>query len=81
MSKAAQTKGDKRGGVTGTWAKVKSDRQIVAITKVFGGTAIYSEDKELCKVAVASGLKAITVRDLSLPLRKPEGPGLFGDEF
>jgi hypothetical protein len=77
MAKAAQKKGDKRGGATGSWAKVKYDRQIVAITKVFGGTVIYSEDEELCKFAIASGLKSVSVRDLSLPFPKHEGPGLF----
>ena len=77
MARDAHRKGDKKGGASGTWAKVKYDRQIVAITKVFGALTIYSEDEDLCKLAVASGLKAVSVRDLSLPYPKYEGPGLF----
>jgi len=42
--KAIDSSGDKRGGVDGTWNKIKYDRQIVAIAKVEGVTALYSDD-------------------------------------
>ena len=42
--KSIDSSGDKRGGVDGTWNKIKYDRQIVAIAKVEGVTALYSDD-------------------------------------
>ena len=42
--KSIDSSGDKRGGVDGTRNKIKYDRQIVAIAKVEGVTALYSDD-------------------------------------
>ncbi len=67
MTDAALTKKDKRGGATGTWAKVKFDRQIVSIAKVSGVTTVYSEDQELRKLATDEGLSALSVRDIKIP--------------
>ena len=44
MTKSAIDSGDKRDGVDGTWNKIKYDRQIVAIAKIEGATALYSDD-------------------------------------
>ena len=41
MTRDAMATGNKRGGAQGTWAKVKFDRQIVAIAKVEGANIIY----------------------------------------
>jgi hypothetical protein len=46
------TKGAKKSG-TGTWAKVKFDRQIVAISKVEGAHTIYSDDEDIKKYAAS----------------------------
>jgi predicted nucleic acid-binding protein len=43
----AMGSGNKKAGSVSTWAKVKFDRQIVAIAKVEGVTTIYSDDKDL----------------------------------
>jgi predicted nucleic acid-binding protein len=52
-------------------AKVKFDRQIIAIAKVNATTVIYSDDKRLRKFARKVGLTAIGVHDLPL---KPDPP-------
>jgi len=59
--------GDKRGGSDSPWAKVKFDRQIVAIAKVEGASAIYSDDGDIARFAKGSGLAVIRVCDLPLP--------------
>ena len=50
-----------------TWAKLKFDRQIVAIAKVSGATEIYSHDRGLETVAARVGIRVIQLQDLPLP--------------
>lgn len=59
--------GDKRNGISDPWAKVKFDRQIVAIAKVAHASIVYSDDDNLLKHAVSEGLSARRTRDLPLP--------------
>ncbi|MGO6722439.1 hypothetical protein ACC717_21320 [Rhizobium ruizarguesonis] len=66
-TKSAIDAGDKKGGSDETWAKIKYDRQIVAIAKVIGATTIYSNDDNLCKFAFSRGIKAIGIHELPLP--------------
>jgi hypothetical protein len=61
------TAGDKRAGAGGTWAKVKFDRQIVAIAKANGVQKIYSEDGDVKKLAKREGIEVLGVADLELP--------------
>lgn len=60
------SKGAKKSGTT-TWAKVKFDRQIVAISRVEGVHTIYSDDGDIKKYAAEVGIKVIGVVDLPLP--------------
>jgi hypothetical protein len=39
-----------------TWAKVKFDRQIVAIAKVEKASMVYSDDEDVRKLAAAEGI-------------------------
>jgi predicted nucleic acid-binding protein len=66
--------GDKKEG-TPNWAKVKYDRQIIAIAKVEGATRIYSEDSDVMRLAKAEGLTVLRLADLEEPPPKP--PDLF----
>jgi predicted nucleic acid-binding protein len=56
-----------------TKAKVKYDRQIIAIAKVNGVTRIYSDDTGLAKKASALGITVVATADLELPPRPPQG--------
>lgn len=61
----------KRGAET--YAKLKFDRQIVAIAKVVGGTQIYSDDHGLKKVAERAGIDVVRLQDLPLPPEELQG--------
>jgi hypothetical protein len=50
--------GDKRGGSSSPWQKIKVDRQIVAIAKINLATAIYSDDPDIRKLATKAGMKS-----------------------
>ena len=58
---------EKRDGVKATWAKVNFDRQIVAIAKAKGCSAIYSTDRDVRNLAAKMGLDCIHLADLPLP--------------
>lgn len=62
----AITAGNKKSGAVGTWAKVKFNRQIVAIAKVAGATAIYSDDDDIARLAKLCGIPVIRLCGLQL---------------
>lgn len=59
--------GDKREGVEAEWAKVKFDRQIVAIALVNGAAEILSDDPHVRALGVRWKLSVKSVEDLPLP--------------
>jgi predicted nucleic acid-binding protein len=73
MTQSAKTAGDKRGGATGDWQKVKVDRQIVAIAKVYGAQVIYSNDRDIAVLGPSAGLQVIGIEQLPPP-PKPTQP-------
>lgn len=68
MTKQAIDSGNKRGGVDSTWAKVKYDRQIVAIAKVHRAKVIYSDDDDIHKHAKAVDIEVLRLIDIPAPL-------------
>lgn len=58
-----------------TRAKLKFDRQIVAIAKVSGATELYAHDRGLVAVAERVGIRVIQLQDLALP------PGMLQKEL
>lgn len=72
MSREAIGKGNKRGNSSATWAKVKYDRQIVAIAKVHGATTIYSDDGDISTLAERAKINVIGIADLPLPPQKAQ---------
>ena len=73
ISKGAIASGDKRGGQSGTWAKVKYDRQIIAIAKVKNAKVIYSDDREIYKLGKKLGLEVVRIADLPLLPQEAQG--------
>ncbi|MHB8885990.1 MAG: type II toxin-antitoxin system VapC family toxin [Methylovirgula sp.] len=67
MSRDAAASGNKRGNSNATWAKVKYDRQIVAIAKVNGATSIYSDDRDIATLAKTAKISVVSLADLPLP--------------
>lgn len=53
-----------------TYAKLKYDRQIVAIAKVNGADMIYSDDDDVRSLATQVGIKVTRLADLPLPAEK-----------
>lgn len=90
MSRAAIDGGDKRGGSNATWAKIKYDRQIVAIAKVAGATEIFTDDGDIAQMLDGSKITVTGLADLPLPPQDaqlklnltpepPESPAPTGD--
>jgi hypothetical protein len=67
MTSAAIKAGDKLGGVTAGWQKVKFDRQIIAIARVQGANRIYSHDPDLKTLVGAAGPQVLALDDLPDP--------------
>lgn len=61
------------GGRGTTRAKIKFDRQIVAIAKVNGADAIYSDDADIIRHAQRAGLAARRSADLDMPPEQGQG--------
>ncbi len=71
--------GDKRAGATGSWQKVKVDRQIVAIARAHGVDTLYSDDEDIQKLASAVGVCVKGVADLPLPAQDTQR-SLFAED-
>lgn len=72
MSRDAVASGNKRGKSDATWAKVKYDRQIVAICKVHGVTTLYSDDGDIRNLGGQAKIQVVSVADLPLPPQKAQ---------
>jgi predicted nucleic acid-binding protein len=64
--------GDKKGGSKAPWAKLKFDRQILAIAKVEGATTIYSDDSDIQRFAKGTGIEVVPIDALPLPPEKAQ---------
>ena len=67
MTREALESGDLRAGTTATRAKLKFDRQIIAIARVHRQTTIYSDDSDIAKLAAALELEVIPISALPTP--------------
>lgn len=72
MSRDALGTGKKRGASAATWAKVKYDRQIVAIAKVNGAATIYSDDGDIETLAKRAKINVASLAGLPLPPQKAQ---------
>ncbi|MEO1191985.1 MAG: hypothetical protein AAFY02_09530 [Pseudomonadota bacterium] len=62
-----------------TKAKIKFDRQIVAIARAEGAHSLYSDDEELHRLAKRADIKAFRTSDLELPPEDPQQALPFGE--
>lgn len=67
MTRKAKDDGDKRSGSSEIWAKIKYDRQIVAIAAVHSATTIYSDDKNLTTFARDRGFNVMGLAAVAAP--------------
>ena len=67
MTAKALEAGDKRAGSTASMAKIKFDRQIVAIARANGAAAIYTNDANLTRFASKQHIDTVALWDLTLP--------------
>ena len=74
MSRDALGGVNKRGKADpkSTWAKIKFDRQIVAIAKVHAVTTIYSDDGDIRTLGERAKIKVVSVAYLPLPPQKDQ---------
>jgi len=63
-------KGSKRGSSASTWAKLRFDRQIVAIARTNKADTIYSDDEDVRTFATRLAIAVIRTWELSLPSAK-----------
>jgi predicted nucleic acid-binding protein len=74
----ARETGDRPRGPHETRAKVKYDRQIAAIAKVQGASAVYSDDENVRSYSRRLGMEAVALADLPLPpMPRAAGPDLL----
>ena len=67
MTRDAIAAGDLRAGTTATRAKLKFDRQIIAVARTWQQTTIYSDDEDIAKLASALELEVVPVHALPKP--------------
>ena len=73
MTRDAIASGDLRAGTDITRAKLKFDRQIVAIARTVGQKTIYSDDGDIAKLAEALELEVVPVHALPAGPEEPQG--------
>lgn len=73
MTRDAIAKKAKRGSSDATWAKIKYDRQIVAIAKISGSNTIYSDDGDIKNIAKLSNINVVGLADLPFPDEDRQG--------
>jgi hypothetical protein len=72
MTRDAIQNGNKKGTSNSSWAKVKFDRQIVAIARIHKATTIYSDDADIASICKNSTISVVSVGDLPLPPEKAQ---------
>jgi hypothetical protein len=73
-NESAQNRKRARAGGAETYAKLKFDRQVVAISKVRGAKAIYSDDEHIEILGRQNGIKVVGVKGLELPPEEHQIP-------
>jgi predicted nucleic acid-binding protein len=72
MTRAALERGGKRGDSGSPWAKLKFDRQIVAIAKVNQASVIFSDDRDIRAIAKRVDIAVKGIADIPIPEEDPQ---------
>lgn len=67
MTRSALSAGDLRAGTNATRAKLKFDRQILAIAKIEGEDTIYSDDRDISTLGEPIGFTIVPIHKLPSP--------------
>lgn len=78
LRRALKSGQGKKLGLVSPWQKIKVDRQIVAVGRVYGVTHVYSTDSDVLTLARESGIDASHIADLPLPAPEELQPTLEG---
>jgi predicted nucleic acid-binding protein len=70
ITRKAVESGNKKDGVDDTLAKIKFDRQIVAIAKAEGVHTIYTDDGNLATHAEKQGIKVVRTHEIVIPQKQ-----------
>jgi len=73
-------RGSKRGNSASPWAKLRFDRQIVAIARTNGARRIYSDDEDVARFAARLGIEVICTWQLPLPAARQIDMDYQGDQ-
>ena len=78
MTRKAQSSGDLRAGANITRARLRFDRQILAIARVQNEKHIYTDDGNMSATAKTEGFRVTATRDLPLPSGQTSLPFFAG---
>ena len=73
MTREALREGDLRADTQSTRAKLKFDRQIIAIAKTQRQTTICSDDEDIATLAEPLGVEVVPVHALPVPPEDAQG--------
>lgn len=72
----ATKKSNKNRAKQTAWNKIKFDRQIVAIAKVQGASAVYSDDDQVRRFARECGMEGYGLSEVRVPVKQSKLPGM-----
>lgn len=73
LDRAAIGSGDKKGGRTDAWQRIKIDRQVIAIARANNSGRIVTDDEGLRSTALSVGMSVLRIRELALPESARQG--------
>lgn len=76
IARLADANGNKRFDAwpESAYQKIKIDRQIYAIAKVYAATCVYTTDKDLSKICSTHGIRTVSIFDLRIPDKDQQMP-------
>lgn len=73
MTRQAIAEGDYRAGSSSPRQKIKIDRQIVAVAKVWRAAVLYSDDEDVARIGQRAAIRVVTTSALPIPAEITQG--------